>query len=63
MDQLDLNMQDLQAVTQQVKNGIDDGEKCNIKGKVMLQRVTGQMSISFNQKMMVIQTLRAMYPA
>jgi len=45
---LDIDFSNLHEAALTTKTAIEEGEKCNIKGKVMLQRVTGQMAISFN---------------
>ena len=54
---------DPSSAAEQIYKHVKDGEKCHIKGKVHLYKVTGKVLFSFNSKLFYIEELRRRYPA
>ena len=50
------------AAAETINQHLQEGERCHIKGKVHLYRVTGKVLFSFNSKIFYIEELRRRYP-
>jgi hypothetical protein len=47
---------------EQIYQHLKEGERCHIRGKIHLYRVTGKLTFSFNSKIFYIEELRRRYP-